>query len=100
MKGMPGCEIIEYNIQPEHIHMVMVIPPKYSVSEVIGRIKGQTASRLREKFAWLAKVFWEENIVWSAGYFVSTIGLDEAKTLKYVRWQGKQDSGQAQLELF
>ena len=100
MKGMPGCEIIEYNIQPEHIHMVMVIPPKYAVSEVIGKIKCQTASSLRGKFAWLAKVFWKENIVWSAGYFVSTIGLDEAQTLKYVRWQGKQDSGQAQLELF
>jgi putative transposase len=80
--------------------MVMVIPPKYSVSEVVGRIKGQTASHLREKFAWLGKVFWKENIVWSSGYFVSTIGLNETRVLEYVRWQGKQDSGQAQLELF
>ena len=78
----------------------MVIPPKYSVSEVIGRLKGQTASQLRKKFAWLEKVYWAENIVWSPGYFVSTVGIDEEKIIKYVKWQQRQDSGQAKLELF
>ena len=97
---MPGCEIVEQNIQPDHIHTVMVIPPKYSVSEVIGRLKGQTASQLRKKFAWLGKVYWAENIVWSPGYFVSTVGVDEEKIIKYVKWQQRQDSGQAKLELF
>ena len=76
MRAMPGCEILEKNIQAEHIHMLMVIPPKYAVSEVIGKIKQQTASKLREKFAWLDKVYWQERIVWSPGYYVSTVGLD------------------------
>ena len=49
LRSIPGCEIIDYNIQVDHIHMIMVIPPKYSVSEVIGQLKAQSASRLEEK---------------------------------------------------
>jgi putative transposase len=77
----------------------MIIPPKYSVSETIGRIKCKSASRLRKRFEWLEKVYWKENIVWSPGYFVSTIGLNEQSIIKYVRWQEAQDSGQAKLDL-
>jgi putative transposase len=99
VKAIPGCEIVEMNIQPEHIHMVAIIPPKYAVSEVVGRIKGKTASRLRKKFWWLRKRYQRENVVWSPGYFVSTVGIDEEKILNYVRWQEHQDSGQAKLEL-
>jgi len=100
IRSLPGCEIIEYNIQVDHIHMVMIMPPKYKVSEVISRMKAQTTSGLRKKFSWLSKVYWKENIVWSPGYFVSTIDLDEKSILKYVRWQKTQDLGQAKLELF
>jgi len=96
---MAGCEIVEYNIQVEHVHMIIIIPPKYAVSDVIGRLKGQTASRLRKKFEWLEKVYWKENIVWSPGYFVSTIGVEEEKILKYVEWQGQKDSGQTKFEI-
>ena len=99
MDSMAGCEIIEYNMQRDHIHMVMIIPPRYAVSDVIGRVKGMTTSRLRKKFSWLSKVYWKENIVWSPGYFVSTVGIDEKKILKYVKWQESQDLGQAKLEL-
>ncbi|MDD5093808.1 MAG: IS200/IS605 family transposase [Dehalococcoidia bacterium] len=99
LRDMPGCEVVELNIQIDHVHMVMIIPPKYAVSDVIGRMKGKTSSKLRKKFAWLEKVYWKENIVWSPGYFVSTVGVDEARIIKYVRWQESQDSGQAKLEL-
>jgi putative transposase len=98
LRGMPGVEILEINMQEDHIHVVMIIPPKYAVSEVLGRIKGQSASKLRKKFAWLAKVYWKENVFWSPGYFVSTIGVNENQIIRYVRWQGSQDSGQAKLE--
>jgi len=99
LRGIPGVEMIEDNIQVDHIHAVMIIPPKYSVSDVIGKLKGQSASKLRKKFMWLEEVYWKENIVWSPGYFVSTIGLNEEQIIKYVQWQEKQDSGQAKLEL-
>ena len=99
LKGMPGVEIVEQNIQVDHIHTIMVIPPKYSVSDVIGKVKCQSASKLRKKFIWLGDVYWKENIVWSPGYFVSTIGLNEDQIIKYIKWQERQDSGQAKLEL-
>ena len=51
LRGMPGCEMLEQNIQVDHIYLLMVIPPKYAVSEVIGWVRQYTASRLREKFA-------------------------------------------------
>jgi len=79
IRSLPGCEIIEYNIQIDHIYMVIIIPPKYKVSEVINRIKAQTASHLRKKFSWLSKEYWKENIVWSPGYFVSIQGILERK---------------------
>lgn len=100
IRGIPGCEIKEYNIQPEHIHMVMIIPPKYAVSDIVKRLKGVTAMELLRKFSWLKKVYWKEDVVWSPGYFVSTVGIDEKTIMAYVKWQGRQDSGQAQLELF
>ena len=98
-KQMPGCEIIEANILVDHIHLVMIIPPKYRVSDVVGKMKGVTSSLLRKKFDWLHKVYWRENVVWSPGYFVSTVGINEEQILRYARWQQNQDSGQAKLEL-
>ena len=98
MAELPGCEIVKYNIQPDHIHMVMIIPPKYAVSTVVGKIKGMTSSQLRKKFGWM-KLRYSREVVWSAGYFVSTVGVEEAIILKYVEYQGSQDSGQAKLEL-
>lgn len=71
---MPGCEIVGYNIQVDHIHMVIIIPPKYAVSDVVGRLKGVTSSKMRKKFSWLKNTYWKENIVWSPGYFVSPFG--------------------------
>ena len=95
---MPGVEIVEMSIQVDHIHAIVIIPPKYSVSEVIGRINSRSASMLRKKFAWLEKVYWKEQVVWSPGYGVSTIGLNEQSIMRYVQWQKSQDSGQAKLE--
>ena len=70
LRTTDGVEIVEKNIQPDHVHMVMIMPPKYAVSEVIGYMKQQTAKMLRKKFEWLKKVYWAESVVWSAGYFV------------------------------
>jgi putative transposase len=65
MRTLPGCDIIEVNILVDHIHMLIVIPPKYTVSAVIGQMKQFTTSRLREKFERLEKVYWKEWVVWS-----------------------------------
>jgi len=57
LRSLPGYEIIEYNIQIDHIHMAMIIPPKYKVSKVISRIEAQTASHLKKNISWLSKVY-------------------------------------------
>ena len=54
---LPGCEILEKNIQADHIHVVMIIPPKYAVSDVMGKLKDVTSSCLRKKFHWLSPDF-------------------------------------------
>ena len=98
LEELPGCEILEQNIQADHIHTVMIIPPRYAVSDVIGKIKQRSASLLRKKLPFLNKIYRGEPMLWSPGYFVSTVGVDEAKIIKYVQWQGHQDSGQTKFD--
>ena len=79
--------------------MVMSIPLRYSIASVMGKLKSQSSWQIRKSFPWLAKVYWNENIIWSPGYFLSSVGVDEEKIIKYVELQGRQDSGQLQLKL-
>ena len=79
--------------------MVMVIPPRHSIAGVMGKLKSQSSSQLRKTYGWLGKVYWKENIVWSPGYFVSSVGVDEEIIRRYVEHQGRQDSGQLRMEL-
>jgi putative transposase len=74
-KELPGVEIKTIGFNKDHLHMDMVIPPKYSIGEVMGRLKSQSASALRKKFTRLKKVYWDENLIWSPGYFVSSVGV-------------------------
>ena len=96
---MPGVILETYGSDLDHLHLVMDIPPKYSVSDVMGELKSRTSSTMRRKFQWLARVYWKENILWSPGYFVSTIGSDEATIKRYVEMQGLQDSGEQEVLL-
>ena len=99
LRSMPGVKLETIGFDKDHLHMVMSIPPKYNIAAVMGQLKSQSASRLREHFPWLSKVYWNENIIWSPGYFVSSVGVDEETIKKCVELQGRQDSGQFQLEL-
>lgn len=94
-------EVLELNIQPDHIHLVLSIPPKYAVSAVMGYLKGKLALRLFQRYEQLGKRYWGQHL-WSRGYCVSTVGLDEDKIRKYVKWQETQDkqAEQTQQRLF
>jgi putative transposase len=94
-----GVEIVELNVQPEHVHMVAVIPPRYAPAKVVEILKSQSAKVVRSKVAWLDKLYYDTASLWSVGYFISTVGVDEELIKRYVRYQNKQDSGQAKLEL-
>ena len=99
LRSTPGVEIETIGFDGDHLHMVMCIPPKYSISDVMGKLKSQSASVMRKTHQWLQNVYWKENIVWSPGYFVSSVGVDENIIKRYVEHQGQQDSGQLRLEL-
>lgn len=94
----PDWEYISIGIDKDHIHLHMIIPPKYSVSEVVDVLKVNTSRGIKEMFAFLKKVYWDDKGIWSKGYFVSTVGIDERVIQKYVEMQGKEDAGQAELE--
>ena len=94
----PEIEIKEVNTHFDHLHMVLSIPPKLSISKVVSMIKANTSRKMRKKFTFLDKVYWGVDGIWSKGYFVSTIGINEETIRKYVQKQGEEDSGQAKLE--
>ena len=94
-----GVEVLEVNVQADHVHVVLTIPPKYAVSELMGFLKGKLALRLFDRFPELRKRYWGQH-VWSRGYCVSTVGLDEDRIRKYVQWQTKTDKEATQGRLF
>jgi putative transposase len=92
----PDIEIEKYSIQKDHIHLVIIIPPRYSVSVIIGKIKANTSREIRKKFKSVKKIYWH-NEFWSPGFFSSTVGINEDVIKKYVEFQEKTDKGQIQL---
>jgi putative transposase len=91
-----GAEIIEGRVSRDHVHLVLSIPPKYAVSEVIGTIKGRVAIRLFKEVPELRKRYWGRRF-WSRGYFVSTIGVNESIIRQYVQKQELKERQAEQL---
>ena len=87
------------NHDKDHIHMVISIPPTMSVGKAVGIIKQNTAKMLKQKFPFMREVYWGTESVWSEGYFVTTVGINEAQIIKYVEGQGKKDAGQTKFEV-
>jgi putative transposase len=83
-------DIEEINIQSDHVHLIISIPPKYSISEIMGYLKGKVAIRLFDHQKELTKQYWGKHL-WSRGYCVSTVGLDAERIRKYVKWQQDKD---------
>ena len=97
-KFHPEIKIIEVNTDVDHLHVMVSIPPKMSVSEAVRLIKANTGNAMRKHFPFLDKVYWGSDGIWSIGYFVSTVGVSESVICRYIEMQGKEDSGQAELE--
>ncbi|OCN00062.1 transposase [Clostridium sp. W14A] len=85
-----GIAIIEGHMMPDHIHLLLSIPPKYSVSQIMGYLKGKSAMMIFDRHANLKYKFGNRNF-WAEGYYVSTVGLNEATVAKYIREQEKDD---------
>jgi len=84
-------ELVELNIQIDHVHLLVLVPPKVSISNFVGTLKGRTAIRVFNRFRKLKnKPYWG-NHFWSRGYCVDTVGLDEEMVRKYIKYkQAKQ----------
>ena len=85
-----GIEILEGHLMPDHVHLLLSIPPKYSVSSVMGYLKGKSSLMIFERHANLKYQFGNRHF-WSIGYYVSTVGLNEATIRKYIQDQEKED---------
>ena len=96
--GIKGVEIIEGNARKDHIHLCLAIPPKYSVSSLIGLLKGKSASEVMS-FGTRTSRMARGRHFWAKGYCVSTVGLDEAKIRAYIRHQEKEDKRQEEFDL-
>lgn len=92
--GQLGCHVVEVNVQPDHIHLLVKIPLKVSISEFMGTVKGRTAIRVFKKFPYLKQRPYWGNHFWANGYCVDTVGLDEEMIRKYVVYQERQEREQ------
>ena len=83
---------------PDHVHMMISIPPKYAVAQVVGFIKGKSAIHIARRYAEVKRNFVGQRF-WARGYFVSTVGRDEEVIREYIRHQEHEDRRRDQMEL-
>ena len=93
----PDVTVQQWSVQVEHVHVVLVIPPKYAVSSLVGKMKANLSRQLRLRYPELKKTYWG-SVLCSPGFFSSTVGLNEAVIRRYVDHQERVDKGQVQLE--
>ncbi|MBU4274634.1 IS200/IS605 family transposase [Patescibacteria group bacterium] len=91
-KKYPDWYFAKINTGDDHVHLLMEIPPKYSISFVVSVVKSQTSIYLRERFDFVSKMY-DDKGIWGTGYFVSTVGLNEANIRKYIERQNNFDRG-------
>ncbi len=92
-----GIELLEGHSMPDHIHMCLSIPPKYSVAHTLGFLKGKSAVRIHRELLHERRMTGLS--FWATGYCVSTVGLDEERIRQYIREQEKLETGQGDLDL-
>ena len=92
------CKVEEGHLMPDHVHMLLSVPPKYSVSNVMGFIKGKSAIHIARVYAGRRRNFVGQHF-WARGYWVSTVGKNEAGVRQYIQDQEKEDRRLEQLEL-
>jgi len=93
------CNVIEGHLLADHIHMLISVPPKYSVAQIVGYLKGKSAIQIARTYMGRRKNFTGQNF-WARGYFVSTVGADEQTIRDYIKQQESEDRRLDQLSIF
>jgi putative transposase len=91
--------IVEGHLQSDHVHLLLSIPPKYAVAQVVGYLKGKRAIHIARTYGGRERNFVGEHF-WARGYWVSTVGRNEAEVRRYIREQEAEDKRLEQLKLF
>ena len=94
-----SCQVVELNVQPDHVHLLAKVPPKISISQLVGVVKGKSALRVFTRFPYLKQKPYWGNHFWAKGYCVDTVGVDAEMICKYVGYQEKQEQRQIQMNL-
>jgi putative transposase len=97
LAGQKESRIVEGHLMLDHVHMCISIPPKYAVAHVVGYIKGKSAIQVARRYGGRKRNFTGEHF-WARGYFVSTVGLDEAMVRAYIRNQESEDERYDQMK--
>lgn len=93
----PEIQVLEVNTDEDHVHILVSVAPKLSISDTVRIIKSNTARGMKKKFPFLEHGYFDAKTIWSIGYFVSTVGVNESIIKQYIEMQGQEDSGQAVL---
>lgn len=87
----PTLFIQAINTDEDHVHIQMEIPPSVAISDAVQKLKGASGTDLRKQFKFIREMYLEKDGIWSVGYFVSSIGLNEKQIKRYIEWQDKKD---------
>ena len=99
-KKYPTLFIQAVNTDHDHVHIQMEIPPSIAIADAVQALKGASSIILRKKYKFIRDMYLGKDGIWSVGYFVSSIGLNEAQIKKYIEWQGKKEEQPQTTKLF
>ena len=93
-KKYPTLFIHTVNTDQDHVHVQIEIPPNIAISDAVQLLKGASSMIIRKKFKFIREMYLEKDGIWSVGYFVSSVGLNEATVKQYIEWQNKKEKPQ------
>ena len=99
-KKYPTLFIQAVNTDEDHVHIQMEIPPSIAIADAVQKLKGASSLALRKQFKFIREMYLEKDGIWSVGYFVSSIGLNEAHIKRYIEWQGRKEAKPQTTKLF
>ena len=99
VKKYPTLHVFALNTDRDHIHLQLEAPPSMSIASVVQKLKATSSLYLRKRFKFIRERYLDKEGIWSVGYFVSSIGLNEAQINKYIAWQGKHEVPQTMTQI-
>ena len=99
-KKYPTLFIQAVNTDEDHVHVQMEIPPSIAIADAVQKLKGLSSIALRKQFKFIREMYLEKDGIWSVGYFVSSVGLNEGQIKRYIEWQDKKEAKPQTTRLF